>query len=79
MCEFCKDFKNKDKNFILNLNKTKMNFGLLGKASLSLEISQIDGDKEIAACLSFEEADVTEYATIEIKFCPMCGRKLTEV
>lgn len=70
MCEFCKD------GDITEICEKDVDFGLLGDAVLSLDISE----NYIYANLCGNgycglEVEVKK----PIKFCPFCGRKLSEV
>lgn len=79
MCKFCKDFKNKDEDIFVTLKDSDIDFGLLGKGKIVLEMNQFDGRRGMSALIDLPQTDDTEGASIEINYCPMCGRKLGEV
>lgn len=70
MCEFCEG------NNILAEEETSL--GKRGKLTTELELSTDGDDYFLGAYSSFEGIDKSFGCCVVIKYCPMCGRNLTE-
>ena len=72
MCEFCENGLDKE------LEEKEINIGFLGELTLSLEMELADktgyGENRINAWLGNCNDNIR--ASIEINFCPICGRDL---
>lgn len=78
MCEYCKKYDIGDGDGITSLKRKGVDFGLFGKGEIELEM---DIQKEcgiMTAWLTYDGGNENIGASVKIKFCPMCGRKLIE-
>lgn len=75
MCEFCEN------KLDVELEQKEISIGFLGDIKLSLEMERADstgyGENNINAWLEF--GDTNSRISMNINFCPICGRDLRSV
>ena len=78
MCEFCENLSY-EKDEYKELASTTNNIGILGEMTTAIGVwANNDGTFTMQTMLCGIMADANE-AEVKISFCPMCGRKLSEV
>ena len=76
MCEFCDKIKNEE---YVNLSKSVNDLGILGYMQVGIMVwNNFDGTFTMNTS-TIGPFDRVEEAEININFCPMCGRELSEV
>ncbi len=71
MCKFCDKCD--------DLQKEKINLGILGNGELGLEMDVREDGVHMSAWIYFDCNDGYESVCKKIDYCPFCGRKLSEV
>lgn len=80
MCNYCKYLRNSDDSEIVRLSET--NIGKLKGRGMNLILGMIayehgdTGKYNLFAEFDVDGADLDAETSVEIHFCPMCGRKL---
>lgn len=75
MCEYCNP--NREEPSVLTYNRT--DFGILGNAETGIIIDTYKKCGRIAVVLDRGKFANYELTSKQIFYCPMCGRKLTEM
>ena len=68
MCDFCKD-----DGEIHEINREEIDFGIIGNAQISLDMTV---NNIFASFISIESDLIDVEVKHKINYCPMCGRNL---
>lgn len=83
MCEFCKDMRNSDDVESVFLSRSYIGNIMGNNMSVIMGIDCYEhgntGKFKLYAMFDVEHADIDAETSIDIQYCPMCGRKLAEV
>lgn len=76
MCKYCKYFGKDEEGNPISLKIISIPFGIFGKGLVELELNVYGDFRCITAWFTCEDRNKNVGASIDIKYCPMCGRKL---
>lgn len=76
MCKYCKQFGKDEEGNPISLKRKSVPLGVFGKGEVELELNVHGNFRYISAWFTYWDKGESIGGSIDINYCPMCGRKL---